>query len=71
MRYSLSLLALAFLFWLLPAFTEPFAQANKPVTFEEVSSVQSGITWTHDNAHSAERYLPETTGAGCVNFTME
>jgi hypothetical protein len=36
------------------------------VTFEEVPSKRSGITWVHDNAHSPERYLPETVGAGCA-----
>ena len=37
-----------------------------PVTFEEISPVTSKITWTHDNAHSADRQLPETVGAGCA-----
>jgi hypothetical protein len=36
------------------------------VTFEEVPPSKSGITWVHNNAHSAERYLPETVGAGCA-----
>src|SRR5205085_7833283 len=36
------------------------------VTFEEVSPKASGGTWVHNNAHSAERYLPETVGAGCA-----
>lgn len=36
------------------------------VTFDEVPSRSSGITWVHDNAHSPERYLPETLGAGCA-----
>ncbi len=26
----------------------------------------TGITWTHQNARSAERYLPETMGPGCA-----
>jgi hypothetical protein len=34
--------------------------------FEEVAPAQSGITWTHTNAMSAERYLPETLGPGCA-----
>src|SRR6266699_3588646 len=38
----------------------------KQVAFEEVSPRQSGITWIHDNAHSFERFLPETVGAGCA-----
>ena len=37
-----------------------------PVTFEEVPSSSSKITWTHDNAQSHDRQLPETVGAGCA-----
>ena len=47
------------------------AQVNKPVTFEEVSPKSSGITWVHNNAHSSERYLPETVGAGCAFFDYD
>jgi hypothetical protein len=36
------------------------------VTFEEVPSKASGIGWVHNNAHSPERFLPETVGAGCA-----
>src|ERR1051326_8160644 len=42
------------------------AQKNRVVTFEEVSAKASGINWVHNNAHSPERYLPETVGAGCA-----
>jgi enediyne biosynthesis protein E4 len=42
------------------------APAAKPVTFVEVPPKESGITWVHDNAHSNERFLPETVGAGCA-----
>ena len=49
-------LLLAFLLVLAP---------QKP-TFEEVSPTTSKITWTHDNAHSPDRQLPETVGAGCA-----
>src|SRR5256714_10736717 len=42
-------------------------QTTKPnVIFQEVPASKSGITWTHNNAHSADRYLPETVGAGCA-----
>jgi hypothetical protein len=48
------------------------AQTPKPnVTFEEVPSKKSGITWVHSNAHSADRYLPETVGAGCAFFDYD
>jgi len=45
--------------------------AQKPaprtvVTFEEVPPSASKIIWTHDNAHSPDRQLPETVGAGCA-----
>src|SRR5262249_31002187 len=35
------------------------------VTFQEVPAHKSGITWVHNNAHSEERYIPETVGPGC------
>ena len=41
------------------------------VTFEEVPVKASGITWVHNNAHSPERYLPETVGAGCAFFDYD
>jgi len=36
------------------------------IVFREIPPSESGITWTHDNAHSPERYLPETVGGGCA-----
>src|SRR5881394_2818439 len=49
------------------------AQRNaKPaVTFIEVPAKQSGITWVHTNAHSPDRHLPETVGAGCAFFDYD
>ncbi|HEY9285637.1 MAG TPA: VCBS repeat-containing protein, partial [Pyrinomonadaceae bacterium] len=47
------------------------SEAAAPVTFEEVSPKVSGITWAHTNARSAERYLPETVGAGGVFFDYD
>ena len=44
--------------WLVPAPQKP--------TLEEVSPAASKITWTHNNAHSPDRQLPETVGAGCA-----
>jgi hypothetical protein len=32
--------------------------------FREIPSKKSGVVWVHENALSAQRYLPETTGAG-------
>ena len=37
-----------------------------PVTFDEVPPQTSKLTWVHSNAHSADRQLPETVGAGCA-----
>ncbi|MCA1618238.1 MAG: CRTAC1 family protein [Acidobacteria bacterium] len=37
-----------------------------PVAFAEVPAKASGINWVHNNAHSPERWLPETVGAGCA-----
>jgi enediyne biosynthesis protein E4 len=34
--------------------------------FTEVPPSMSGITWRHTAGHSPEKYLPETTGAGCA-----
>ncbi len=34
--------------------------------FSEITASSSGIEWTHDNAMSSERYLPETLGPGCA-----
>ena len=34
--------------------------------FEQISPSVSGITWVHTNGKSPERFLPETTGAGCA-----
>jgi len=34
--------------------------------FAEVAPAVSGITWKHTAGKSREKYLPETTGAGCA-----
>lgn len=44
---------------------------KQPVTFEEVAAKTSGITWLHNNAHSSDRHLPETVGAGCAFFDYD
>jgi hypothetical protein len=38
---------------------------DSPYLFEEVPTSTSGITWLHSSGKSADRYLPETNGAGC------
>src|SRR5271163_693711 len=39
--------------------------------FLEVSALESGINWTHTAGSSAEKYLPESTGAGCAFFDYD
>jgi hypothetical protein len=38
--------------------------AAEPPLFEELPASATGITWTHENAMSPNRYLPETMGPG-------
>jgi hypothetical protein len=47
------------------------AGARVPVTFAEVAPAASGINWVHNNAHSPERFLPETVGAGGAFFDYD
>jgi enediyne biosynthesis protein E4 len=42
-----------------------------PPVFEEVLPATSGITWVHENAMSAERFLPETMGPGVAFFDYD
>ena len=39
--------------------------------FEEIPPSVSGISWVHDNAMSASRYLPETMGPGVAFFDYD
>ena len=48
------------------ALTTGAARAQQEPLFEEIPASKSGITWTHDNAMSPKRYLPETLGPGCA-----
>jgi hypothetical protein len=45
-----------------------FVRALPPTIFpfEEIPPPASGLTWKHTAGKSAEKYLPETTGAGCA-----
>ncbi len=42
------------------------AAVAAPYTFEEVPASKSGIHWAHNAGKSAEKYLPESSGAGCA-----
>jgi len=48
----------------LTRFLPAIAQPQYP--FAEVPASVSGITWKHTAGHSSQKYLPETTGAGCA-----
>src|SRR5664280_3500060 len=56
-----SLLAGGLTFGKLPLFA-----AAAPPTFEEISPSASGVQWVHTAGKSSERFLPETSGAGCA-----
>ena len=43
-----------------------FATAANAYPFAEVPASASGITWKHNAGKSPQKYLPETTGAGCA-----
>ncbi len=47
------------------------APSTSQYPFEIVPASVSGISWKHSNAHSPEKYLPETTGAGCAFFDYD
>ncbi|HMI51734.1 MAG TPA: CRTAC1 family protein [Candidatus Saccharimonadales bacterium] len=50
-------------------FTKFSALAEGPAgfpAFEEIPASRSGISWVHTAGKSAEKYLPETSGAGCA-----
>ena len=49
----------------------PTIPATSPVTFTEVPSAQSKITWIHDNGRSELRHLPETCGGGGLFFDFD
>ena len=58
-RQALSLLAAA-------AAAPLRSPAQPSPLFEEIPPSKSGISWTHTNALSPERHLPETMGPGCA-----
>lgn len=71
MKYAALLLSLLVV-WL-GSYSHPFpaaAQATKP-TFVEVPASKSGLTWAHDNARSADRFLPETCNGGGIFFDFD
>lgn len=48
-----------------------FAQPQTKPLFEEIPPTKSGITWTHENAISEARHMPEAIGPGCAFFDFD
>ena len=44
----------------------PLLGAASLPTFEEILPSKSGITWVHTAGRSPQKYLPESSGAGCA-----
>jgi enediyne biosynthesis protein E4 len=52
--------------FLLPGWRNAGFQDADRYPFAEISAERSGIRWRHANGKSFEKYLPESTGAGCA-----
>src|ERR1700756_1108687 len=65
-RHFLQALAGAGAFGSLSRFASAFPAAQAVIPFEEVPPSVRGISWKHTAGKSPEKYLPETTGAGCA-----
>ena len=70
-RHFLQSLAGAAAFGAFPRVGRAIATPPTLFPFEEVLPSASGITWKHTAGKSAEKYLPETTGAGCAFFDYD
>ncbi|MGE0129361.1 MAG: CRTAC1 family protein [Blastocatellales bacterium] len=72
MKYFLLIITFAGSTIFIPAVISRAQQSSHPqkrqVTFEDVPSSASKITWTHDNARSDARHLPETCNGGGLFF---
>src|SRR5271165_4116521 len=51
---------------LLPARLSPASRNDDGYPFDEIPADKSGIRWKHTSGKSSEKYLPESTGAGCA-----
>ncbi|HEX7173779.1 MAG TPA: CRTAC1 family protein [Pyrinomonadaceae bacterium] len=72
-KILISALAVVFILGLSPGARAQSTNAGgrAAVTFAEVPARASGISWVHNNAHSRERFLPETVGAGGAFFDYD
>jgi len=57
-------------FFLALSVSSVVAWAGDPV-FVEVPASKSGVVWTHENARSEQRYLPESLGPGVAIFDYD
>ncbi len=58
----------------IPCLRFPLLRAISPASryaFEEIPPSVSGIKWVHTAGKSPEKYLPETSGAGCAFFDYD
>lgn len=69
MKYFCFLTVLALL--VSGGWVQPRTEQPQRVTFVEVPSAQSKITWVHDNGRSELRQLPETCGGGGLFFDFD
>jgi hypothetical protein len=53
----------------LPPLTRGVDNLSQPFPFSEVLS--SGISFVHSSGRSPQKYLPESTGAGCAFFDYD
>jgi enediyne biosynthesis protein E4 len=52
--------------WLSGLFGASRAASTQAPAFEQIPPAKSGITWVHTAGKSPQKYLPETSGAGCA-----
>jgi hypothetical protein len=55
----------------LPLFTPAPDEVNPAFPFSEVPASKSGINFVHASGKSPQKYLPESTGAGCAFFDYD
>jgi enediyne biosynthesis protein E4 len=53
------------------AFAADQASSSVQYPFSEIPPSASGITWAHTAGNSPDKYLPESTGAGCAFFDYD
>ncbi len=54
-----------------PRLACPATMPGRPAAFEQIPPSASGIKWVHTAGKSPDKYLPETSGAGCAFFDYD